>query len=200
MERRAGRGLRASEGEAEGNALNGIVFPRRRLRPQGWRTGSAEGGDAPLRGGQARAGAERREAMETALMSCLACMIFPSQRRVRPNSANPLEQINKEGKRRVDVIGIFPNEESIVRLIGVRHAPRTNGGSMAYPLRAERRVAAPAPVPADRRHGRARNTRRSPSIPHCRNRRRSMTDGRQSTHRFSTTLTDVTGANASGNF
>jgi transposase-like protein len=28
---------------------------------------------------------------------------------------NPLERLNKEGKRRAGVVGIFPNEDSIVR-------------------------------------------------------------------------------------
>lgn len=31
---------------------------------------------------------------------------------------NPLERLNKEVKRRADVVGIFPNEDSIVRRIG----------------------------------------------------------------------------------
>ena len=31
---------------------------------------------------------------------------------------NPLERLNKDVKRRADVVGIFPNEDSIVRLIG----------------------------------------------------------------------------------
>ena len=42
----------------------------------------------------------------------------------RPNTApschstNPLERLNKEVKRRADVVGMFPNEASITRLIG----------------------------------------------------------------------------------
>jgi transposase-like protein len=48
----------------------------------------------------------------------LACMTFPSQHRTKLHSTNPLERLNKEVKRRADVVGIFPNEDSIVRLIG----------------------------------------------------------------------------------
>ena len=48
----------------------------------------------------------------------LAYMTFPCQHRTKLHSTNPLERLNKEVKRRADVVGIFPNEESIVRLIG----------------------------------------------------------------------------------
>ncbi|CVI25205.1 hypothetical protein AGR4A_pAt30020 [Agrobacterium tumefaciens str. B6] len=40
------------------------------------------------------------------------------QHRTKLHSTNPLERLNKEVKRRADVVGIFPNEDSIVRLIG----------------------------------------------------------------------------------
>src|ERR671928_505630 len=48
----------------------------------------------------------------------LAYMTFPGQHRTKLHSTNPLERLNKEVKRRADVVGIFPNEASITRLIG----------------------------------------------------------------------------------
>ena len=48
----------------------------------------------------------------------LAYTTFPSQHRTKLHFTNPLERLDKEVKRRADVVGIFPTEESIVRLIG----------------------------------------------------------------------------------
>jgi len=48
----------------------------------------------------------------------LAYMSFPREHRAKIHSTNPLERLNGEIKRRTDVVGIFPNEAAITRLIG----------------------------------------------------------------------------------
>lgn len=48
----------------------------------------------------------------------LAHLDFPAQHRSKIHSTNPLERPNKEVERRADVLGIFPNDGSIIRLIG----------------------------------------------------------------------------------
>ncbi len=49
----------------------------------------------------------------------LAYLAFPAQHRTKLHPTNPLERLNKEVKRRADVVGTLPNEASITRLIGV---------------------------------------------------------------------------------
>ena len=48
----------------------------------------------------------------------LAYMTFPQQHRAKIHSTNPLERLNGEIKRRTEVVGIFPNEAAITRLVG----------------------------------------------------------------------------------
>ncbi|WFU13221.1 IS256 family transposase (plasmid) [Rhizobium sp. CB3090] len=56
--------------------------------------------------------------MDSAEEDVLAYMTFPRQHWTKLHSTNPIERLNGEIKRRTEVVGIFPNEDAIVRLVG----------------------------------------------------------------------------------
>jgi len=58
------------------------------------------------------------QVLEASEEDVLTYMTFPSEHWTRIYSTNPLERVIREVKRRTDVVGIFPDEDAVVRLVG----------------------------------------------------------------------------------
>ena len=58
------------------------------------------------------------EMMDGAEDDVLAHMAYPKELRSKLHSTNPIERLNKEIKRRTNVVGIFPDDNAITRLVG----------------------------------------------------------------------------------
>jgi putative transposase len=55
--------------------------------------------------------------MDEAKPGVLAYMTFPKKRRAKLHSTNPIKRLNGEVKRGIEVVGIFPSGDAIIRLV-----------------------------------------------------------------------------------
>jgi transposase-like protein len=88
------------------------------------------------------------ELLAAAEEDVLAYMAFPPEHWSRIYSTNPLERLNREIKRRTDVVGVFPDEAALVRLVGAVLMERADEWEVErrpFSLESMRKLTAPEP-------------------------------------------------------
>ena len=79
----------------------------------------------------------------------LAYMAFPHEHWTRIYSTNPLERLNKEVKRRTNVVGVFPNEAAVIRLVAAILAEQSDEWEVDrryFSAESMRKLLEPAPL------------------------------------------------------
>jgi len=108
--------------------------------------------------------------MDNAKTEVLAFTAFPRPHWPKTWSTNPLERVDKEIKRRAGVVGIFPNEPAVIRLVGAiltdMHDERQSGERATSPRAPWPNSTRPAILTPPPRSTAARRHRRSTLKPH----------------------------------